>query len=85
VLLALNEQNQLAILFSNGSPLDQAFAARLADHAWQAFGLEIPLSLRPTTVKELVSTLTSHRGIAAYIMHANILADAYRIPVIGMV
>lgn len=85
VLLALDKQNQPVVLFSNGSPLDQSFAARLAEYARQAFGLHVPLAPRPTTVKELVSTLTSHRGIAAFRMHANILADAYRIPVMGMV
>ena len=72
--------------FTNGSPYDQQYAAKLlTDAGIPPEKLGAYLAERPRTPEELISTVTGFDKIIAFRMHGQIAAASFGIPSFGIV
>lgn len=70
--------------FTNGSPYDWEYAARLLmDAGVPEEKIHDYLEKRPVTVQELIDTVTGFEKIIAFRMHCQIVAASYGVPSFG--
>jgi len=79
-----NAQHRFEI-FTNGSPLDQQFAVELAARVKQGMGINCKAAQQPSSAAGLAQIVIRYHAVIAVRLHANILANAYQIPSIGLV
>ena len=68
-------------LFTNGAIDDFEFAKKVSE-AIEDFNI---LEIRPTILEDLITQISSYKGIIATRMHSNIIAYSYSIPAVGIV
>lgn len=71
-------------LFSNGPRPDQELAERIAEASRQTLREECVVAARPTTPRELASTVSKYSAVCAYRLHACLVATAYQVPTVGL-
>ncbi|MCJ7622935.1 MAG: polysaccharide pyruvyl transferase family protein [Anaerolineaceae bacterium] len=72
-------------IFTNGSPADHEFAAKLSHYALQWDDAQCSLAERPLTPADLAHTISRYSGVIAARLHANIIANSYSVPSVGII
>jgi polysaccharide pyruvyl transferase WcaK-like protein len=71
-------------IFTNGSIADYEFARKISQRAREQCDLKCPVAERPVMATDLAHTISRYSGVIAARLHANIIANSYQIPSVGI-